>query len=88
MVNFTVDDLVAETSLQVTCLTNGFLVMVSATSGRQTTSWTTSGFTPQASRQALIPPMNHNDDQATCSEHFTTTVFPANNEARMGEMRL
>lgn len=70
------------------CLTILFLVTVSATSGKQMTSCTTSSSSPQALRHALTPPKNHFEDHATCSEHFTTMVSPANNDARMGERRL
>jgi hypothetical protein len=91
---FTSDDLdlayeatISEYS-QVICLTSSFLVTVSARSGRQITSCTMSSSIPQARRQALIPPIYHVEDHATCSEHLTTIVFPANNAARIGEMRL
>lgn len=70
------------------CWTSGFLVIVSATSGRQTTSWTTSGLIPHALRHALTPPIYHRLDHATCSEHLTTTAFPAKRPARMGESML
>ena len=74
--------------VQVTCLIILFLVTVSATSGRQITSWTTSSSSPQAFRHDLTPPKNHIEDQATRSEHLTTMVLPAKREARTGERRL
>lgn len=73
---------------QVICLTSGFLVTVSATSGRQITSWITSGSCPHASRHLRTPPKNQAEDQATCSEHLMTHELPAKREASSGESRL
>lgn len=73
---------------QVICLIRGFRVTVPATSGRQMTNCTASSSIPHALRHARIPPMYHIEDQATCSEHLTTTVFPEKSDARIGEIRL
>lgn len=73
---------------QVTCLINGCLVTLPATSGKHTTSCTSSPVNPCARKHALIALIYRREDHATCSEHLTTHVLPAKRDARMGEMRL